>query len=465
MGEFLIAILILAVLGALLLGVIALVGWVPYKYWKLKKRFRPILDLDAAVASRQTDIEVTQRRIGELEEEFGKKHETLSSEYEVKRCIYEALLREIGVVEEDLEMATFGLYKPHFDFDTSELYKAELTDVRREQREMIREKSAAVCQTEWAVEGSKSEGRKMTNRGIKLMLRAFNGECDAALLKVKWNNIYNMEERITRAFSAINKLGEPNHMTITLPYLDLKTRELRLAHEYAEKRHEEQEQQRELRQQMREEERAQREIEKALSEAEAEEKRYTLALKRAREEAGVEAQAEIDRLQVLLDEARTKRDRATSRAEMTKSGYVYVISNIGSFGDDVYKVGMTRRLEPMDRVRELGDASVPFPFDVHAVMFSQDAPALETSMHRALRDRQVNLVNDRKEFFRVELREIEAAATASGTEVEFTKLAEAQQYRESMARRLQQADEGLPIQVDAEKFPLTLDGSVVGATQ
>ena len=192
---------------------------------------------------------------------------------------------------------------------------------------------------------------------------------------------------------------------------------------------------------MREEERVRREIEKAQADAEKEERRYEAALERARrelQEAGEQKRAELEeeiaKLQGRLDKAHTAKERAVSRAQMTKSGHVYVVSNIGSFGGNVYKIGLTRRLEPADRVRELGDASVPFPFDVHAMVFSEDAPGLEQTLHRAFDDRRVNLVNTRKEFFAVSLPEIESAAQEHGT-VEFTLAAEAEEYRKTLALR------------------------------
>jgi hypothetical protein len=116
-----------------------------------------------------------------------------------------------------------------------------------------------------------------------------------------------------------------------------------------------------------------------------------------------------------------------STPPVSLTGHIYDISNIGSFGDDTYKIGMTRRLEPEERIRELGDSSVPFAFDIHAMMKTEDAPALERSIHQQFADRAVNLVNPRKEFFRVSLREIQKFARSQGVTVEFTMLAEAQE--------------------------------------
>lgn len=134
-----------------------------------------------------------------------------------------------------------------------------------------------------------------------------------------------------------------------------------------------------------------------------------------------------------MAEVRASKERALSMAEQTKRGYVYVISNLGSFGENIYKIGLTRRLDPMDRVRELGDASVPFPFDVHAMIFSEDAPKLEATLHQRFSDKRVNMINNRKEFFNVSLKEIADVVAEYNATIEFTLLAEASDYRQTLA--------------------------------
>ncbi|RZJ95351.1 MAG: DUF4041 domain-containing protein, partial [Hymenobacter sp.] len=201
----------------------------------------------------------------------------------------------------------------------------------------------------------------------------------------------------------------------------------------------ERDEQRRIREQMREEEAAQRELEKAKLEAEREAKRDAEALARARldyEKAkGPEQQRMLERIAEL--ERRVAEDlekqRAISQAQLTRTGHVYVISNIGSFGEGVYKLGMTRRLVPQDRIDELGDASVPFEFDVHAIIRTSDAPALESALHRTFTDRRVNRINERKEFFRVSLEEIASAVRKHHGEFELTQLAEAAEYRKTLA--------------------------------
>jgi hypothetical protein len=223
--------------------------------------------------------------------------------------------------------------------------------------------------------------------------------------------------------------------------------ELHLTHEYQDKRYQEKEEQRRIREQIREEERAQKEIEKAKEDAESEEANYQKALAKAREEAAKATGAQLQKLteqvsafEAKLDEARRKKERAIARAQLTKSGFVYVISNIGAFGDNVVKIGMTRRMEPMERIDELGGASVPFPFDLHVMLYSDNAPELETALHQVFADRRLNLVNPRKEFYQeVRLEEIEAFVKRRGLSAQFVEIPEAREYRETMAQRRQSA--------------------------
>ncbi|WP_246356914.1 DUF4041 domain-containing protein [Pyxidicoccus fallax] len=304
---------------------------------------------------------------------------------------------------------------------------------------MLKDRKAAFCRIEWEVNGSKSEGRKQTERTLKLMLRAFNGEADACVAKVTYKNIKAMEARIQKAAEAISGLTEIQQCFISDEYVDLKLEELRLAHEYEEKLHEEKEEQKRIREQMREEETAQRELERAKLEAEREARRDEEALRKARAEyeksKGTEQEKLLERIAEL--ERRVAEDqeraRAISQAQLTRTGHVYVISNIGSFGEDVFKIGMTRRLVPQDRIDELGDASVPFEFDVHAIIRTSDAPALETALHRTFATRRVNRINERKEFFRVSLDEIARAVNEHHGEFELTKVAEAPEYRKTLA--------------------------------
>jgi len=393
------------------------------------KKYSNIISIDEEIIKSQKEKEKIDKTIIDLKQS-----------YKDKKVIFDKLLKQVAIYDEEIELAELGFYKPHFDFDTSEKYKEEITEVKLLQKKMISEKTAIYATTEWTVEGSKAKGRTMTNRGIRLTARAFNNECDSATSNVAWNNVERMEQRIRKAFEAINKLNESNHIVIEYDYLELKIKELKLTHEYKEKKHDEKEEQSEIRRQMREEAKLQHEVEKA----QKDEEKYQKLLDKAKDEAEKASGEKLNKLQerikalnLDLEEAHAKNERAKSMAQQTKLGHVYVISNIGSFGEDVYKIGMTRRLEPLDRIKELGDASVPFIFDVHAMIYSDDAPALENSLHKLFDSQRVNLVNSRKEFFRVTLEEIEEQAKKISSSVEFIKTAEAKDYNESRAIRMQ----------------------------
>lgn len=317
-----------------------------------------------------------------------------------------------------------------------------MQDLYDRKKNFLKEEKATVSGNAWSIDGDYEKGKTLTKQISKLMLRAFNGECEAAVSNVAWNNFETMKKRIERSFETINKLVERWRLALTNEYMELWVRELVLTHEYKERKEKEKEEQRLINARIREEERAQRELEKAEKEAEKEEERTRAALEEARsemeraraEDAG-KFQSRIAELEAALAEATAKKERALSMAQQTKTGYVYIISNIGSFGENVYKIGMTRRQDPMDRVRELGDASVPFQFDVHGMIYSNDAPKLEADIHQRLADKRVNLVNERKEFFHATIQEVIEVSAQLGVTVELTMLAEAKEYRQTVSMR------------------------------
>lgn len=245
----------------------------------------------------------------------------------------------------------------------------------------------------------------MANRSIRLTLRAFNNECDAAVANARWNNVNAMEKRIINGQAQIDKLNESNATIIARVYLRLNLQELYFN-------------------------------------TEEDEERYKRLLAKAKAEAesvvGPQLDAFNDQVRMLerdLADAQAKVLRAQAIAERTRSGYVYIISNVGSFGDDVVKIGLTRRLDPTDRVRELGDASVTFAFDTHAIIYSEDAPTLERALHAEFEPVRVNAQNYRKEFFRAKLDDVELAVKKLSPSAPFFKDIEAQDFRETLAKR------------------------------
>ena len=404
------------------------------------EQFKPISNIDTEVKKKTKEFEKLTtsqtNEINKITDELNKLNEKYKNSLEV----YKNLRKEIKSYESELDLIEFGIYEPIYSFEKSDEYREEQKRIIALQKDMIKEESAAICTTNWTVDGSEAKGRASTKRNIKLVLRAFNGECNSLIAKVKWNNVSQMKERIQKSFDAINKLGKSSTISIEYDYLELKLKELTLEHEFQLKKQQEKEELREIQTQIREEEKAKREFEKAQKEAEKKEKDYQTALDKARKEIAAvsgekqnKLQAQIEQLEKELKDTQEKKERAISMAQQTKRGHVYVISNIGSFGENIYKIGMTRRLEPTDRVKELGDASVPFRFDIHAMIFSNEAPTLEKELHRVFDNKKVNMMNYRKEFFNVSLEEIEKQINKIGIEAEFTKFPEAPEYRETLA--------------------------------
>ena len=372
-----------------------------------------IKDIEASISYRMSDIENLDLEI--------KKRE-----------------KQIIDLDDEILVQDFGLYRPYYNFANALDYKDKLAEIRAKQKNLIKYKDAVTGNTGWQVNGSASKGTKMVNDTQKLLLRAFNTECDELISKVKYTNYDASLNRIYKSAEAISKLGTIMDISIKHAYLNLKVEELRLAFEYQQKKQEEKEAQKAARAELREAARLQKEIEAQRKKIEKEQTHYQTAydhlLKQLEQDpenaALLSKKSELENQ--LKDIEKAMKDIDYREANQ-RAGYVYVISNIGAFGPDIYKIGMTRRLDPQDRVDELGDASVPFNFDVHAMIFSDDAPALEAALHTAFADRKVNMVNTRREFFHVTLDEIKSVVKKNFDKtVEFIDVPDAEQYRISL---------------------------------
>lgn len=348
------------------------------------------------------------------------------------------LREQIIETDEAIMLQSFGLYTPRYDFMRSDEYRARLLEVRAKQKEMIKNKTAATGSENWRVNDSLAKGKKMVSDTQKLLLRAFNAECDDVVEHVKFSNLEPSEKKITASKDAISKLGSMMSISITSEYYRLKIEELYLAFEYQQKKQEEKEAQKEERARLREEAKLARELEEARKALEKEQNHYHNALQKLKKQIAehgespelAEKKAQIEEQLIALEGSLKEVDY---REANTKAGYVYIISNIGAFGENVYKIGMTRRLDPMERIDELGDASVPFNFDVHAMIFADDAPKLESALHNAFADRKVNFINHRREFFNVSIEEIKAVVKQHFDQtVEFVDVAPAEQFRQSL---------------------------------
>ena len=355
----------------------------------------------------------------------------------------EAMKKEAIFFEDAITYQEFGLYTPRYNFVSSDLYKTALDRIRTNQKEMIKNDTAIFGSKTWTVDGSKSKGNKMIKDMKKLFLRAFNSDCEDVITRVKYNNYEMSMKKIRQSADSIQKLGSMMSLYIAPNYINSKIDELTLAFEYQQKKQEEKDAQKAARAEMREAAKLQKEIEAQRKKIEKEQTHYQTAyekllkqLESSPDDADlIQKKSELETQLQDIDKAMKDIDY---REANQRAGYVYIISNIGAFGENVYKIGMTRRLDPQDRVDELGDASVPFNFDVHAMIFSDDAPALEAALHKAFEDRKLNMVNTRREFFNVTLDEIKEVVKKNFDKtVEFIDVPDAEQYRISQKMKHQ----------------------------
>ncbi|AYC39652.1 hypothetical protein DWG14_03894 [Streptomyces griseorubiginosus] len=352
---------------------------------------------------RRNDMSEAERRLAELQGRIVNADET-------------AMLQEAGI------------YSYRHALHDAIAYRSRLDTLQNEIKTLARAGRAVQAATDWTVNGSKREGQKMVRDFSKLMLRAYNAEADYAVRSMRPHRLSSLVDRLYKSRETIARLGATMHIRITDEYHNARVRELELTADFLQKKEEEKEIQREARAREREEAAVQRELDRQREKLNKELGHYQVALDRLRERGD---EAGVAELQAKLAEIENALQDVESRAANVRAGYVYVISNIGAFGDRMVKIGMTRRLEPLERVYELSGAAVPFRFDVHALIFSKDAVGLETELHRQFASKRVNQVNSRKEFFYATPAEVRDALQRFAGQhlIEFTEEPQALEWR------------------------------------
>lgn len=319
---------------------------------------------------------------------------------------------------------------------TSEEIKNKLSILKLDQKKLAEGSDALVL-----LDGFDSDPKRVSNNNIKQILRCFNAECSHIISKVTAKNINSSRNAIVRAFEQLNKIFKTDYVNLSNEYLNSKLEELNMVHSFALKKEFEKELRQAAKEQLIEEEKVIREIDAAKRKIEKEESQFKNEVNKLlaymqKATNDIEKSLYINKITELEEKLKLlekDKEDVLQREQNTRAGFVYVISNIGSFGEDVYKIGMTRRLEPMDRIKELSSASVPFSFDVHAMIFSEDAPSLEADLHNYFKSKEVNKVNARKEFFKVSLDDIESHVKENYNDtVEFIKIPDAYEYRETL---------------------------------
>ena len=378
------------------------------------------------------NIDELDNNIHQLELDYAQRRESLVSEYQEEQKKLAALKAEEASLMADLFIQHYNF--SDYDGLTSEECKNRLSILKNDEQELIKSGNYILV--------SSTESKKEINNNVKQLLRCFNSECDNILLNISAKNIDSMRNKISKCFESLNKIFETDGMQLSKKALEIKLEELNLVYTYELKREQEREQQRAIKEQMIEEEKVRREIEKQKAKLEKDQAQMTNEVNKLmsylqKAQNDIERQLYADKIKELEDkvkELEAEKEKVQEREANALAGFVYVISNIGSFGEDIYKIGMTRRLEPMDRIKELSSASVPFEFDVHAMIFADNAPELENTLHKYFEKQSVNRVNLRKEFFHVSLEEIEKVVRENyNNTAQFTKIPVATEYRQTLS--------------------------------
>lgn len=385
---------------------------------------------------KQKNIEINDLNIKKSNLDI--QYSTLSNEVEILTKEKNSISKEIHLLNNELEYIDLGFTKPLFDYNTSEIFKKELLRVKNEQKKLVSSGKAIDAPKKMWLDGSLTKGKQRLKKDINNTLKTFNSDCDTIISKVKYNNLETIEGRIKKSFSTLNKLNKDLEIKIKDDYLNLKLKELHLTYGEKLKIQEENEAKKIEKEILREEKRLMKELEEKRLSIIKERTHYTNELNNLshlleKDPSNNDVLEKIKEFEIKIQEIENSLKDIDYRENNKRAGYVYIISNIGSFGENVFKIGMTRRLDPLDRVRELGDASVPFQFDVHALIFSGDAPSLENAIHKSLEDKKVNMKNSRKEFFNVTIEEIEKIVKDNFSKtVEFVYKPEAEQYNQSL---------------------------------
>ncbi len=379
-------------------------------------------------------------------ENMNLKLDELRSKTHLEENKFKKLKDDYIELNEEVLIQEHGLFIPSIRYEMSDQYKRELDKIQTEIKLLIKNKQSFVITTPMQLDRSSKKGKLMQERNGKQLVRNFLSESDETIKTLTHTNYQSKLKKVTVSFNQLNKLNKDVNVEISPRMKILIIKKLELVLEYKELLQEEKEKAAEEKRMLREQQKLEKELEKKRKELEKEVRHFNKEKIRLLKELELNTdELEIERIKSELlkidgnlENLSNENEALEERLNNTRAGYVYIISNIGSFGEDVYKIGVTRRQDPLERVRELSDASVPFKFDVHALIFAEDAFELENQLHKKFRNKNVNAVNKRKEFFNVHLDEIkDVVKNHYFKPVNFIDIPEAIEYRESIVLKNQ----------------------------
>lgn len=389
---------------------------------------------------------VTLQNLKEKNKSINIENQKIKREIQELKNLKKDLISSIEEGTKELEHITSYLNDELFKYDTELTYPFDLVEVDSSQintyiKKLQMKEKELLNLEEVKIFNVSTENKRHQNAQAKQIIRLFNAETSQLINKVNSKNIESMQNKIFKSYEGINKIFETDNVRIPETLLDIKLEMLDLMHKYQVKIEDEKIIRREERARLKEIEQAEKEMEKKLKELDKDIRHHNNEIKKLtmylnNTDLQVEKELYIEKIRELdqsLKNLNSERENVEDRKDNAQSGFVYIISNIGSFGENVYKIGVTRRLEPMDRINELSSASVPFEFDVHALIFSENAFELKNKLHEYFKKYKVNKVNGRKEFFKVNINEIkDKVLSEHNSTVQFIDEPKAIQYRETL---------------------------------
>ena len=389
---------------------------------------------------------VTLQNLKEKNKIINIENQKIKREIQELKNLKKDLISSIEEGTKELEHITSYLNDELFKYDIELTYPFDLVEVDSSQintyiKKLQMKEKELLNLEEVKIFNVSTENKRHQNAQAKQIIRLFNAETSQLINKVNSKNIESMQNKIFKSYEGINKIFETDNVRIPETLLDIKLEMLDLMHKYQVKIEDEKIIRREERARLKEIEQAEKEMEKKLKELDKDIRNHNNEIKKLtmylnNTDLQVEKELYIEKIRELdqsLKNLNSERENVEDRKDNAQSGFVYIISNIGSFGENVYKIGVTRRLEPMDRINELSSASVPFEFDVHALIFSENAFELENKLHEYFKKYKVNKVNGRKEFFKVNINEIkDKVLSEHNSTVQFIDEPKAIQYRETL---------------------------------
>ena len=412
-------------------------------------------ELASEIARKEKVLE--HKTVNEIVIELQQSFQNVQQKITTGKPIFDKLTKSLLNNAEQLKYIDVGLLPPTFKFDDREFLKKQTRECLEQQFTIIKRGGATTAYSNWEWFGSRSKGTQMVNAYQSLLLKAFNAEFDAIRKQMRHSTYDTALKKLYRLEEQLEKLGETANVTISREYFTLKVKELRIWHSELEHKEElkqeKKKQQALLREQAKQSGGDTEDLEDDIYYRKSDLKKAQKLAQQMHGASAADMKLKVSQMQKEIEKLEAKFHRATSQAQITRAGYIYVISNIGSFGEGVVKIGMTRRLEPMDRVNELGDASVPFKFDVHTLTFVNDAPRIEKKLHRKFNNKRVNIENHRKEFFKTTPQEVSDVMEEFGIDCDWYFEVEAKEYRESLLIREALKQEYSRAQTVSSKLP------------